>query len=165
MFCPKCGTDVSDGKFCPSCGELVQRGLCVYCKSCGNEMNENQAICLKCGCSKGTGTKYCANCGSELTPNAAACLKCGAAADFGVPVKSEELKDPKVSNSDWFTTLMLCLFLGGLGVHRFYVGKTGTGFLWLISLGLLGIGSLFDLIQLLCGEFTDADGKLVMRKK
>lgn len=68
MFCPKCGTDVADGKFCPSCGELVQRGLCVYCKSCGNEMNENQAICLKCGCSKGTGTKYCANCGSELTP-------------------------------------------------------------------------------------------------
>lgn len=61
MFCPKCGTDVADGKFCPSCGELVQRGLCVYCKSCGNEMNENQAICLKCGCSKGTGTKYCAN--------------------------------------------------------------------------------------------------------
>lgn len=55
----------------------------MYCKTCGSEMNENQAICLNCGCAKGSGTKYCANFGKELMPGAIACMNCGVAADFG----------------------------------------------------------------------------------
>ena len=48
-------------------------------------------------------------------------------------------------SKDWLTTFLLCLFCGGLGVHRYYVGKIGTGILYTLRLGLFGIGYLVDL--------------------
>jgi TM2 domain-containing membrane protein YozV len=56
------------------------------------------------------------------------------------------------------TALILCLFLGGLGVHRFYVGKIGTGVLQLITLGGLGIWALIDLVMIIMQKFTDGEG-------
>lgn len=56
------------------------------------------------------------------------------------------------------TAAVLCFFLGALGVHRFYVGKIGTGILWLVTLGFCGIGEIVDFIMILCGSFTDKNG-------
>lgn len=55
----------------------------------------------------------------------------------------------------------LCFFFGVLGVHRFYVGKIGTGILQLVTLGGLGIWALIDLIMILIGKFTDKQGQYV----
>jgi TM2 domain-containing membrane protein YozV len=65
------------------------------------------------------------------------------------------------SEKNFVATLLLCVLLGGLGVHRFYVGKIGTGILQLITMGGLGIWALIDLIMIAIGKFTDKDGLLV----
>lgn len=65
------------------------------------------------------------------------------------------------SDKNWLATLLLCLFLGGIGVHRFYVWKVGTGILQLITLGGCGIWTLIDLIMIITGSFTDKDGNKI----
>lgn len=64
----------------------------------------------------------------------------------------------KISAKSKGTTAVLCFFLGALGIHRFYVGKIGTGILWMLTLGLGGLGVLVDFIMILCGSFTDKNG-------
>ena len=56
---------------------------------------------------------------------------------------------------------LLCLFLGILGVHRFYVGKIGTGILHLLTLGCVGIWTLIDFIMIIMGAFTDKEGNKI----
>lgn len=68
------------------------------------------------------------------------------------------------SDKNWLATLLLCLFLGGIGVHRFYVGKVGTGILQLITLGGCGIWTLIDLIMIITGSFTDKDGNKITNR-
>lgn len=65
------------------------------------------------------------------------------------------------SDKDWLVTLLLSLFLGSLGVHRFYVGKIGTGILELITLGGCGVWALIDLIMIVTGNFKDKDGNII----
>ncbi len=70
----------------------------------------------------------------------------------------DEFGNP-VSPKSRLAAALLAWFLGVLGIHRFYVGKVGTGILMLITLGGLGIWALIDFIVILVGSFKDKEGR------
>ncbi len=72
-----------------------------------------------------------------------------------------EVAEVKLSEKGFVPALLLCFFLGALGIHRFYVGKIGTGILMLLTLGGLGIWALIDFILIAVGSFKDKEGNLV----
>lgn len=71
----------------------------------------------------------------------------------------------QVSEKSGIACLLFLIFLPILGFHRFYVGKIGTGILFLITAGLFGLWWLIDLILLVAGSFKDANGNVVRLAK
>jgi len=70
-----------------------------------------------------------------------------------------------VKNKDWLTTLLLAIFLGWIGFHRFYVGKIGTGILMLLLswTGISTIWAIFDIIKIATGKFKDGKGNVIQK--
>ena len=121
-----------------------------YCKHCGERIPAKAIICTHCSCQveelHGDKTPQIIvnNANSRVNQNVNQNVNQAGNADY--PYKSR------------WAAFFLCLFLGYLGVHRFYVGKTGTGVLWLFTVGMFGIGWLVDLLMLLFGGFRDKAG-------
>jgi len=67
-------------------------------------------------------TMYCKECGSQISSKAEICPKCGA----------RVAETPGSSSKNKTTAGLLALFLGGIGMHKFYLGKTGMGILYLV---------------------------------
>lgn len=65
------------------------------------------------------------------------------------------------SDRSFVAMILLCFFVGWLGVHRFYAGKIGTGIVMLLTCGGLGLWTLIDFIIIVCGAFKDSDGKMI----
>lgn len=114
----------------------------MYCKQCGKEMGDAK-FCPHCGASReGAQQPVVVNVVNSNT-NQNTNINGGAA---NYPYKKK------------WTAFFLCLFLGMFGVHRFYVGKSGTGLIWLFTGGLAGVGWVIDLILILIGSFRDKAG-------
>lgn len=98
--------------------------------------------------------KYCSKCGAEIHEDAIICPKCGCQV-------TSVSKAQDVSEKSWVAALLLCFFLGVLGVHRFYTGRIGTGIAMLLTFGGFGIWALIDFIIIVCGSFKDNEGKVI----
>jgi hypothetical protein len=128
----------------------------MYCRNCGNEVSDKAIMCVACGTPPKAGDKYCFYCKAESTAHTTICMKCGASlTDHG---------NVRVEGKDWLTTLLLCFFLGFLGVHRFYTGHTAIGVVQLLTLGACGIWTLVDFIIIIVGNFRDAQGRLLVKQ-
>lgn len=105
---------------------------------------------------------YCLHCGSPVQPDSSFCPSCGkplqsqpdsAGQTFNTPQTTKEKEDR------WLIALILCIVLGGLGVHRFYTGNTTTGIIMLLTLGGCGIWALIDIIMIACNTYVDGNGQ------
>ena len=126
----------------------------MYCKNCGEAMNDNQAICLKCGVKTGQGTAFCSNCGNALPEMAAVCLNCG------VAVKGAE---GDLAGKDKVTIALICFFLGGLGIHNFLMGETKKGVVKIVASFCFYLGSilaLIDFVKILMDKYVVDPDKL-----
>ena len=125
----------------------------MFCKNCGAAMNPAAAVCVTCGAAKGTGASYCENCGQPINPGAAVCIKCGAAVAPSVNPAAQKSK---------MTAGLLGIFLGGLGVHNFYLGYTGKAIGQIALTCCFGLGYIWGFIEgvmILCGKIDkDANG-------
>ena len=71
---------------------------------------------------------------------------------------NKNMEDKPYSQKSRLTALLLCFFLGGLGIHRFYTGKAGTAILQILTFGGFGLWVLIDLIMIASGSFKDKYG-------
>ena len=74
---------------------------------------------------------------------------------------NEKNTTSNTSDKNFIILLLLSIFIGGLGIDRFYLGKIGTGVLKLITLGGFGVWWLIDLIIIVSGNMKDAEGRVV----
>ena len=130
----------------------------MYCKNCGKEVDVNAVACTGCGCVPSNGTKFCRNCGAETQPGQIVCLKCGVA--LGNAAASSHSSG---GDKNRVTAALLGIFLGGLGVHNFYLGFSGKAVIQIVvSLITCGLGSIWGLIEgimILAGSINvDANG-------
>ena len=71
---------------------------------------------------------------------------------------TDNTQNPAVSPKGFVAMLLLCIFLGSFGAHRFYVGKPVAAVLMLLTLGGLGIWVIIDLVYIAVGRFEDKNG-------
>lgn len=102
---------------------------------------------------------YCSKCGAQIDDAAIICPRCGCATqNYRPDTRYYKPQDGSISPKSRLAALLLCIFLGCIGVHRFYIGKVGTGVIWLLTVGCFGIGWLVDVIMIACGTMKDVDG-------
>jgi len=126
-------------------------------------------FCANCGTQIDEGIKFCSGCGKPINnaPGVSAAPVAQQQTAAG-QTQSTTAYPPGYVPKDWTVALLLLIFLGGVGAHRFYVGKIGTGILTLlITLFTFGIGwivwFIIDLVSICTNKFTDKQGYLLKK--
>ena len=112
----------------------------MFCRNCGEPMNDNQEFCLRCGVKKGTGLSFCPNCANPVYPNADVCVRCGI---------SLKKMASGLNGQDKVTMALICFFLGAIGIHNFMMGETKKGVFKIVFCFCFGISAIFALVDLI----------------
>jgi TM2 domain-containing membrane protein YozV/RNA polymerase subunit RPABC4/transcription elongation factor Spt4 len=113
----------------------------IKCNNCGDLMPDDARFCPNCG-TKVEHEVYCRNCGKPMSPFDTVCPSCGtpvdsAGRDYGVNNELNGIFCNTPSGKNRGVAALLAIFLGTLGIHFFYIGKIGAGFVNL-AISLLG---------------------------
>lgn len=150
VICTKCGASVESISNNP---QSISSSSTVYCTNCGNPVKEQAYACMKCGASPIGHNKFCRCCGVALNPEQIVCIKCGA----GIALTqnrprgyaAREATSPGYGATGYdgsgagepkskITAGILALLLGGIGVHKFYMGSWGWGIVFVAAILLTG---------------------------
>ena len=143
--CPNCGAPISEIK------EKAKTVTCPYCDAVfENPLNKSAEE----GAGNNVQGVQVTNVTNVNVVQQSAVVA-GAPVVVGVGASTYKSPSPKSSK----VAQLLCDFLGMLGIHRFYVGKMGTGVIWLLTLGCFLIGWIVDAISISKGTFTDQEGR------
>ena len=135
----------------------------MYCRDCGQLISNDSLKCTNCGTRKGLGDNYCYRCGSRIKSHSIeVCEFCGAKLNNNIDELNIKIKNKLLAG-------LLALFLGGMGIHRFYLGYIKIGIVQL-SLWVLGyftggitwvivqIWALIESILIVLGKIKDSEG-------
>ena len=113
-------------------------------------------LCRNCGVKIGE-VKFCPNCGASTANVAPTVQPTIVIANFNAisNINENVMTGVEISAKSKMVALILSIFFGGLGIHRFYVGKIGSGVLWFFTGGLFMIGWIYDIIKIATGTFRD----------
>lgn len=111
----------------------------MFCKYCGQELQEGASFCASCG-NKVEHIHYnCPNCGYEADASTQICPSCG----YEIPPRVEK----KIHKKSKLIAGLLGIIVGSFGVHNFYLGYSSKGFI--------------QLVMTLCGIFTCGISSLI----
>ncbi|MBP3916566.1 NINE protein [Clostridium sp.] len=135
----------------------------MYCRDCGQLISNDSLKCTNCGTREGLGDNYCYRCGSRIKSHSIeVCEFCGAKLNNNIDELNIKIKNKLLAG-------LLALFLGGMGIHRFYLGYIKIGIVQL-SLWVLGyftgditwvivqIWALIESILIFLGKIKDSEG-------
>ena len=132
-FCKRCGKQISkDFKLCPYCGEKVEEEILeIPCQFCGKTIKSDFKVCPYCENNLNSKKENYNDYNNHNTENRAVSYS----------------NNYEVSSKSGIACLLLWFFLGSFGVHRFYAGKIGSGFIMLILfvIFIIFIGVLSEL--------------------
>ena len=128
----------------------------MFCKNCGHQLAPTDQNCPACGAPAADGSRFCSACGHPCKPDSVFCPNCGTRLIASAPLP--------VQRKSRIAAGLLGIFLGGLGIHNFYLGYTDKGIaqviLFVLCCGIpSSIWGFIEGILILCGEVrTDAEG-------
>lgn len=131
-------------------------GITKFCEHCGSVLVQAAVICPTCGCQvapirQQVPEQMPVQHNPAVPPYAGQQIQVQQVQQVQ-PIQPVQVIVNNVVNQgtpkDKIVSLLLCIFLGIYGVHRFYEGRIGTGILWLFTFGMFGIGWLYDVIRI-----------------
>ena len=100
----------------------------MYCRECGKKVNENAVACTGCGVNPKLSKNFCGACGVKTKDNQIVCLKCGVSLGGSSSLGGGSSTGEKSK----IIAFLLALFLGSIGVHKFYLGYNTQGIIMLL---------------------------------
>lgn len=147
MYCPNCGTDAQESKFCPNCGSTLQK-----------QLEGNQAPPAAAYQPLAEPYQQPVQQAAQAMPAPPTIIINNTNTNTNTNTVGAGMAGTMNSPKSKVVALILALFLGYLGFHRFYVGKIGSGIIWLFTFGFFGLGWIYDVIKILSGTFRDGTG-------